>query len=93
MPSSRIVRGNGHLPPWAVIPLVAWSTSLPWAILHGPVSPLWVVSQALGAGIIPAAVGGVGLWARHGDVKGAVRVTVGASALLLACLIWSQVRG
>jgi hypothetical protein len=95
LPLPGMVRDN-DTPPigWsiALVAGVAWLVSLPWAVLHGPIGFQWVVSQALGAGIIPAVAGWLSLWRRKGDLRGAVWVTVAAAALLLALEVWSLAR-
>ena len=70
----------------------AAASSVPWAVVHGPVGVLWVVVQAMSVGIIPAAAGWLALWRTGRDLKGALRVTVGVAAVLFALQVWSQLR-
>jgi hypothetical protein len=85
------VRVN-RLPAWLTVFLVSWAVSVPWAVVHGPVSPEWVVFQALGAGVIPAMAGWGTLWRTKGNLKGAVWGSVWAAVVLLLLQVWSQLR-
>jgi hypothetical protein len=90
------VGDNRTSPLWrsiAMVSGVAWVSSVPWAVIRGPVDLQWVVFQALGAGVIPAVAGWGTLWRTRGNLRAAVWGTLLASVVVLACLVWSQYRG
>lgn len=87
------VGDNRTSPLWrsiATVSGVAWASSVPWAVIHGPLELKWVVFQALGAAVFPLVAGWVTLWRSKGDVRMAVWGTLFASAVVLACLVWSS---
>lgn len=71
------------LPSPLLVLLLAWVVSIPWALLHGPLDPQWVIAGALGAGVIPMIVGWWSLWRNRGSRRAAVIGTLWAAALLL----------
>jgi hypothetical protein len=92
-PFPRRVRDNSTWSSILVVAGVAAVVSIPWAVVHGPVELKWVLAQALGVAVIPAAAGWVTLWQTKGDRGAALRVVVGVAAVLLGTDVWSVVRG
>jgi hypothetical protein len=93
LPVPQRVRDNDTRSHSALVFALAWVSSVPWALLHGPVGLQWVVFQALGAAIIPAVAGWWSLWRRKGDLRGALWVTEGVVLLLLMAEGWHLARG
>ena len=68
--------------------IASWLLSLPWAVVHGPVDPMWVVFQALGAAVIPALVGWAVLWRTRGNLQAGLVGSVVAAGVVLAWAVW-----
>lgn len=83
---TRVSVNDTHPIGWsiALVSAVAWLAGVPWALVHGPVGLQWVVAQSFGAAVIPMVAGWGTLWGTRGDRKAAVRVALGASAILFA---------
>jgi hypothetical protein len=92
-PFSQIVRHNSAGSSILVVAGVAALVAIPWAVVHGPLELQWVLAQALGAAVIPTVAGWWTLWRRKGELKGALRVVLVASAVLFALEVWTQTRG
>jgi hypothetical protein len=78
-----------HRHPYPLVFLLSWVLSVPWALLHGPVDPKWVASQALGAAVIPVVAGWATLWRTGGRLKAGLWGAGWAAAVLLLAAVWS----